>query len=402
MATFPEPKIVTDVAEIAEKIRFARPNDGSLGKVVFLIGAGCSISARIPGAPDIAKKMVQVAAHCFGYCDQNADPVKAYECFIEYQSLCSCLKADATDPLGDESIDWYRVYDEMFRRHYTAPNDVRNLFSRIMIEAGGAINWAHLCLGELVAQKFVSTVLTTNFDQLVLTGMVHAGEIPVVSDGLESLNRIAGAPRHPQLLELHGSRHTYLLRNSPEHVKAMSEDPQAKAAIQKLFQHATTFVAVGYGGREEVVMDLLIQAARVYYDTNLYWVDYSRNPKTISEKVREFLATSRNSGLFLNQDADRFFLDLCQSLNIGPPSAISLPLKSVEAAIKCISASKVEDPDIQEELRVAQERVNRLKRSDKRSQKRDPLAATRSAIRRKRLVGDSAEAYRLAKKELDG
>jgi hypothetical protein len=288
----------------------------------------------------------------------------------------------------------------MFRRHYTAPNDVRDLFAGIMKDANGAINWAHLCLGELVEQNFVSTVLTTNFDQLVLAGMVRAGIIPVVSDGLESLNRIAGAPRHPQLLELHGSRHTYLLRNAPEHVKAMSEDPQAKAAIQKLFQHATTFIAIGYGGREEGVMDLLIQAARVYYDTNLYWVDYSPNPKSISDKVREFLATSSHAGLFPGQDADRFFLDLCQSLNIGSPSAISLPLKSVEAAIQGISASRVEDPDIREEPNMAEARVNRLKKYDKKSQRSDLLAARVSAIRKKRLAGDHAEAYRLAEKEL--
>ena len=83
----------------------------------------------------------------------------------------------------------------------------------------------HLCLGELVKRRSPSTVLTTNFDQLVLSGMARAGVLPVVCDGIESLNRIAGAPRHPQLVELHGSRHTYLLRNRPEDVEAIRSDP---------------------------------------------------------------------------------------------------------------------------------------------------------------------------------
>ena len=143
----------------------------------------------------------------------------------------------------------------MFRRHYTAPDDVRELFGSLMTEAKGAINWAHLCLGELVRREYVSTVLTTNFDQLVLY-LVRAVSCPW-SAMASNRSRIAGAPRHPQLVELHGSRHTYLLRNAPTDVEAVRTDSGASAAIEKLFQSATTFVAVGYGGREDGVMDLL-------------------------------------------------------------------------------------------------------------------------------------------------
>jgi hypothetical protein len=109
---------------------------------------------------------------------------------------------------------------------------VRTLVS----ETKEAINWAHLCLGELVAQKYISTVLTTNFDQLVLSGMVRAGVLPVMCDGIESLKRISGMPRHPQLVELHGSRHAYVLRNRPEDVAAIRKDPQVSAAIRSLLQ----------------------------------------------------------------------------------------------------------------------------------------------------------------------
>lgn len=141
-----------------------------------------------------------------------------------------------TRPEGpaDDAIDWPRVYDQAFAEFYTAPDHVRDLFARLVEQAGGAINWAHLCLGEFVARRLVATVLTTNFDQLALSGMVRAGVLPVVCDGIESLNRISGQPRHPQLVELHGSRHTYQLRNAPRDVEGVARDPQAIAAVQKL------------------------------------------------------------------------------------------------------------------------------------------------------------------------
>ena len=185
MATLPKPKIVKSVSEIAEKIRFARKGDGSLGKVVFLIGAGCSISAGIPGASDIARNMVRIVAARFGYCDDKADCVEAYKRLLAQKSFVPFPTGHPESDPTDETIDWYKVYDEMFRRHYSAPDDVRELFATLVTDTKGAINWAHLCLGELVAQKYVSTVLTTNFDQLVLSGMVRAGVLPVVCDGID-------------------------------------------------------------------------------------------------------------------------------------------------------------------------------------------------------------------------
>lgn len=397
MATFPEPPHLKDVSEIANKICFAREHDGTLGKVVFLIGAGCSISAGIPGAITIAKRMVREAAHKFECCGANANCVEAYKSLVASKYLASCMKkgSEESEPT-DDTIDWYKVYDELFRSHYAGPDYARELFDRLVRETDGAINWAHLCLGELVAQKFVSTVLTTNFDQLVLSGLMRAGVLPVMCDGIESLNRISGMPRHPQLVELHGSRHTYVLRNRPEDVEAVRNDPQASAAILKLLSNAKVFVAIGYGGREEGVMDLLIQAAKVYRDKILFWVDHSPDPKSVSGKVREFLATSKNSRLCPDQDADRFFLELCKGLKIGSPLAISAPLGPVQRVIDDILKSKLVEKDIQSEINAAKARVERLSTYDQ-SQKGDPVAAKTSEIREKRLAGDPAEAYRLAK-----
>jgi tetratricopeptide (TPR) repeat protein len=395
-----EPQLETDIDAIARRILFAKRKEEKLGRTIFLIGAGCSISAGIPGAVAIARRMVRETALLLGLCETEADAATAYAALVRDGALTAYPKGE----LGagaDAGVDWYAVYDAMFRLHYTAPDDVRRLFGGLVEEANGAVNWAHLCLGEIVARDLVSTVLTTNFDQLVLSGMVRAGVLPVVCDGIESLNRIDGAPRHPQLVELHGSRHTYLLRNAPEDVAKVGRDPQAVAAIQKLFQTATTFVAVGYGGREAGVMDLLVQAGEAYPDKNLYWVAHSQRPEDAGAKVRAFLATSRNARLVPGQDADRFFLELCRALRIGSPRAVSSPLDGVRQLIGQVRASDVTDPDIGKEIAAAQAGLEALEASAAAARGPDD-ASEATAIREARLRGDRAAAFARAKTAMAG
>ena len=76
MASFPDP---ATVSEIANKIRFARPREEMLGGTVFLIGAGCSISAGIPGAIGIVKRRVREVARGLRGCDTNIDCDEAYK-----------------------------------------------------------------------------------------------------------------------------------------------------------------------------------------------------------------------------------------------------------------------------------------------------------------------------------
>ena len=383
-----DPQIGT-VGDIADRMRFARSDVLLPGCTIFLIGAGCSISAGVPGAALVAQRMAREVADRMGVAASNADADNCYRSLVAAKKLVDCSK-----PGG--KVDWYRVYDAMFKTHYAEPNDSRALFGRIISGPKVGINWSHLCLGELVAQRFISTVLTTNFDQLALSGIVRAGVIPVVCDDIDSLNRINVTPGHAQLVELHGSRHTYLLRNNPADVADVGGDFRASGTILELLRHATVFVAIGYGGREDGVMDLLVSSARILPGKHLFWVNHSADPEAISPKVRDFLATSRQSRLVPGQDADRFFLDLSRELGVGAPSAIARPLESLERLIADVSRHSVSDPDIAAEIAAAKAQLGRLKTLADSSEARDPSAERATRIRELRLAGNYADAYRLA------
>ena len=217
--------------------------------------------------------IIKLATALQGPASALADPEIAYRWLLQGGKISDCQIGERPKDIADNrEIDWPRVYDMLFAEHYNTPDDAREIFSQFVDSADGRVNWAHLCLGELAKQKLLSTVITTNFEQLVLAGLVRSGVLPVVCDGIELLTRIRGAPRHPQLIELHGSRHTYRLRNAPEELAALLNDAQAIAAIELLFQELRVFVVVGYGGRETGVMDLLINAARHFTDKRLFWV----------------------------------------------------------------------------------------------------------------------------------
>lgn len=389
----PKDPPIVEIRDVARAILLAGRNGEPLGRVVFLIGAGCSISAGIPDVEAIARRMtLAVAARLNGLTDDPAtDAVAAYKSLVGDGNLRDHGKGKPLAEQDDAGIEWHHVYDEMFEKFYRTPDHVRALFDEIMCEAGEPVNWAHLCLGELVARNRVSTVLTTNFDQLVLTGMVHAGVLPVMCDGIESLNRIAPHPRHPQLVELHGSRHAYRLRNHPDEVARVREIPGAIEAVRGLLHEAITFVVVGYGGREDGVMDLLVDAAESYPDKNLFWVQYSNRPDDLSPKAKRFLATSRNAGQLLGQDADVFFLDLCRELKVGVPSIIGDPLAPMQRVLKQLDLSKVGNDDIAAEIAEARRRTDLVAACLKRDReaRNDPSTTVRDL----RLAGQTKKAY---------
>jgi tetratricopeptide (TPR) repeat protein len=394
----PSPTLAT-VKDVAESIIMAQQPAG-LGRTIFFIGAGCSVSARVPAVPAIAQRMVQEIAGKFRTCPDGSDPATCYFSLLTKERISPCFNdpqpAGASTTHPATAINWHSVYDQCFDKHFRSPDDVRDLFGRILADCGDAINWAHLCLGELCAQSYVSTVLTTNFDQLVLTGMANAGLLPVVCDGLESLNRLSSSPSHPQLVELHGSRHTYRLRNRPSEVASVAEQPGAISSVLGLFNTARTFVAVGYGGREDGVMDLLIEAARTYPDKNMFWVEYSEDITRVGPKVREFLSYSSNSSVVAGQDADKFFLELCREMGVGPPGAVREPLARYRSVLNNLKRSDIALQDIMAEMDRSSNLLVTLEDCERQANEGVTSTNVADEVRQLRLRGEFEKAYEQA------
>jgi hypothetical protein len=363
------------VEELARvMLRHRRENGSDFSPIIFFIGAGCSVSAGVPAGKSIAQDRTLYLARQYLRTDFK-DPAEAYNAMLRAKHFRPPLAdpaspaspAGSTGPVTPRAvadiavtdIDWGHVYDQIFDNHIRAAPEIRDYFGSICDQKLIKLNWSHLCLGELVRNKDVSTIITTNFDQLVLRGLVQGGIVPSVSDGLESLNRVDSSLRFPQLIELHGSRHTYMLRNSKADVAAVKSNTAAVSMLNTLFGNSRLFVVVGYAGRETGVMDLLIAAGKQYTDHEIVWVTHDENPDKLGPNPRDFLATSRHGRLIVGKDSDEFFLELCRALNVGAPRVLSEPLAALDELIANLATHA--NQDIAQEIERARKGLNFLK-----------------------------------------
>ena len=162
---------------------------GQRGRAIFLVGAGVSASAGIPLAAEVAKECVKILAHRYLSSKDNViihlTPEAALDKLIEASRIPEHYKSSSLGP------NWVGLYTYIFAEHLKSPNHQREVIASIIGEREFSLNWAHSCLGHLVKERYIHTVLTTNFDQLVLQGIIRTGIMPVVADGLESLTRIS-------------------------------------------------------------------------------------------------------------------------------------------------------------------------------------------------------------------
>lgn len=290
------------------------------GRAVFLIGAGCSASAGIPLAAGVAEKAVVQLARDYGVANADIDGPSALA------ALIAAGKFPETYAPVDGKPPWGRLYGYVFSEHMKHPNEQRELIGRLLDDREYSLNWAHACLGALVEKRFVHTILTTNFDQLALQGVIRTGIVPVVADGLESLNRISPTPARPQVVHLHGSMHTYELRNSYAALRETEDDRGLQVMMMSLLKEASVLVVVGYAGGEEGIMTLLQYAAKALPRMVVYWVAYEDDFDLLSDRVKDLLASGENKFFILGQRADDFFNQVVGEVGIGAPDWVSDPL----------------------------------------------------------------------------
>lgn len=287
---------------------------------MFLIGAGCSASAGIPLAAGVAREAILRIADDYGVVRDGPGADEALVALIAADRV-----PERYGPV-DGVVPWGRLYSYIFTEHMKHPNEQRELISRLIEDKEYALNWAHACLGALVEKRFVHTILTTNFDQLALQGVIRTGIVPVVADGLESLNRISPTPSRPQVVHLHGSMHTYELRNSYAALRETEDDRGLQVMMMSLLKEASVLVIVGYAGGEEGVMTLLQYAAKALPRMVVYWIAYEDDLDLLSDRAKALLATGENKFFILGQKADDFFNQVVGEAGIGAPDWLSDPL----------------------------------------------------------------------------
>jgi tetratricopeptide (TPR) repeat protein len=364
---------------------------GDRGKAIFLIGAGCSRTAGIPMADGVAKDCVlQLTNTYFNHEKEITDPKEALKRLCDGSLVLDSKWIEGIKEGGEPK--WSELYGEIFENHIVAPPEQREIIVKAIEKGKDKINWAHVCLGELVCHGFIHTVLTTNFDQLVLQGIINTGLLPVVADGLESLNRVNSNPTMSQVVHLHGSVHTYSLTNSNTAVQQPGHDFRVGGMIHSLMQVCNLLVVIGYAGEEGGIMKRLQESAEAFPDIVIYWAMHEEDPDLLSAQAIKLLNTGQNKFVITNCDADRFFADIVEELGLGVPDWIENPTGSLQKRSKSLSIPK--DAYIQTKIKDYQDGIEKL---DKFWKEKMATKAISNKIVTLRLENKIIEALELSK-----
>lgn len=273
-----------DIARIAATLKRAKERQHPAH---FLIGAGCSISAGIPGAKDLVKKIhTQFEAEC--------DSLSAHE--RESYGACMAL---------------------------LTINERRDLIRPYLQKA--KINWGTIALAQLIGAGFADRILTLNFDLVLENACGLIGLQPAVYDFGVAPASDPAMIVSPAIVHLHGQSYGLVLLNTDEETQAHRKKLQP-VLIDTL--RSAPLIVIGYSGSADGISQTLLEEFEGREP--LYWAGYSDEPEGHLLK----LLKKKYFSYFGGSDFDRFMIELAQSLGCWPPDLFFDPAGYL---LKCIN-----------------------------------------------------------------
>ena len=230
---------------------------------IFLLGAGASVKSGIPLAHDMVEQIAQ-----WGYClDNGLDPEDPR---FRRSDWYPWLKRQK----------WYREDREQADNYPDAvekilqPRQTRKDFFLEMLNTEVEPSSGYKHIAELMARKRVRTVLTTNFDTILLNvcNTNHRPHHFEIIQTPSDYTKLSTSPQYPQVIYLHGSVEHYTDKNTIAEIDKQLDDELVSKLLPLLSDHP--LVVIGYRGAEPSVMEhLLINHAgkASNYRHGIYW-----------------------------------------------------------------------------------------------------------------------------------
>lgn len=169
---------------------------------------------------------------------------------------------------------WYNTdgeYAHLFEYLYDEPSQRRDCIEEML--DGSHPNWGYVYLASLLQAHVFNAVITTNFDDLVNEAcyLYTDGVRPVVFAHDSEIANLRLTMARPKILKLHGDfLFDSVLRNTGTETERLTQNMQAKLA--QLSQEYG-LVVVGYGGRDNSVMNILegLLTDKQCFRHGVYW-----------------------------------------------------------------------------------------------------------------------------------
>ena len=249
---------------------------------VLLLGAGASIKSGIPLGDEIVEKAAR-----WEYCKSQG---------LDYEDI-RVKRSDWLDWF--KSHVWYlpsALADNypLVTKNLLQPKHNRKQFFLSILTPDVPASSGYDRLAEFMFLRFVSTVLTTNFDR-VLVDLCRTRNRPRHINVIETpsdYTKLSTGPDAPQLAYLHGSVDHYTDKNDLDEIQEMDK-ALAERLTPMLRDHP--LIVLGYRGAEPSIMRHLLMGHAEQaenYRHGIYWCAHNyKEPKDLHPLVHELADT---------------------------------------------------------------------------------------------------------------
>lgn len=247
-----------DLAQIIGNMCDETPN------YTFLLGAGCSVTSGINNGQYLVKQWKKEIYELDKKQDENEDDFwkRQYSWF------------DERNP-----------YSSLFEKKFDLPRQ-RRIFVEKQIE-GKTPSMGYAYLVKLIENKYINTIFTTNFDDLLNESFYRYSKIrPIVCAHDSSISSITVTSKRPKIIKLHGDYLFDDIKSTLRETESLNDNMKDKF-IEFSKDHG--LIVVGYSGNDRSIMDILnmLLHKEDYLKYGVYWC--LRKGDSISEELRKLL-----------------------------------------------------------------------------------------------------------------
>lgn len=295
---------------------FARCFPLRASNLMWLLGAGASASAGIPTAWDMIWEFKQQL-----YVSQKRVSLKSVADLSNpaiRDQLQSYIDSAGRYPAA-ESPDEYAA---LFEAAWPDERDRRTYIDGKL--SGAKPSYGHIALATLMKAGLLRMVWTTNFDPLVAdavakvfdgTGVLTTAALDAPDLATQAISR----QRWPIEIKLHGDFRSRRLKNTAEELR--QQDARLRRELVDAAR-AYGLIAAGYSGRDESVMEALMEALEdaKAFPAGLFWLHRGDAAPlaNVERLLRQAAAKGIDGGLVQISNFDealRDLLRLCQDLD---------------------------------------------------------------------------------------
>lgn len=292
---------------------------------MWLLGAGASASAGVPTAWDMIWEFKQQL-----YVSQRRVSPKVVADLANPAirgQLQNYIDAAERFPAQDASDE----YAALFEAAWPDERDRRTYIEGKL--SGAKPSYGHLALATLMKAGIVKTVWTTNFDTLIAdaSAKVHdstAALTTIALDAPDLAKQALSGQRWPLEIKLHGDFRSRRLKNTTDELR--QQDAQLRRELIDAC-HRFGMIVVGYSGRDESVMDALMEALEheAPFPSGLFWLHRGTEPppEYVTSLLRLAAAKGVDGGLVSIVNFDETLHDLirlCQGIDTSVLDAFAV------------------------------------------------------------------------------